>query len=153
MGLKKQVRNMWIMKFLWMKGMGFLFGVGWRLIPEWSYAESTGQGWWAPGGMTSFLSHIQTGWIWSVGGGTQMQMGNASAEPALTLWQGSGAAAWQHHMGYSLRTQAHKPSRQHMLNISSFFTESACNVENAAAPFIFSPRCFLSPWLKWFSFS
>lgn len=87
------------------------------------------------------LSYIQTGWIWSVGGSTQMQMGNASVEPALTLWQGWRTAAWQHHMGYSLCTQVHKPSQQHMLHISISFTESACKVENAATPFIFLVSC------------
>lgn len=75
-----------------------------------------------------------------MGGKTQMQMGAASIEPALTLWQVSGMAAQQHHMGYSLRAQAHKTIA--VTHDEYFiFHKSNCKVWCGASPFT-SPSAF-----------
>lgn len=138
---------MWIMKFLWMKGTQ-------RCL---STEKTTENGLSLYSGVagphrvaTSVVGELQrmtSFWatsrprreIWSVGGGAQMQMGAASEEPALTLWQGSRTAAWQHHMGYSLRTQAHKTVAATHDEYFIFLHKSTCKVENAAFPFILPP--------------
>lgn len=79
-------------------------------------------------------------------------MGAASEEPALTLWQGSRTAAWQHHMGYSLRTQAHKTVAATHDEYFIFLHKSTCKVENAAFPFVPPPTPPLSQVLDFNGF-